>query len=229
MTALKKSIAPISETSTSDKKEPLRLVPASGSLFQDKKTGFYQKGETLFQEGETSPGFYVVLKGAVRSFRASKTADKQQTFKIHYKGSWVGLRDSIGGGTYLHNAVALEDTEVQFVSESEFRLLLQTDSEFRNLVFDKMARESREAENKIYSMGTRHVHAQVSEYLLERVREEGSEIELPFTREVMASIIGVTTETLVRTLSDLKCRGWIEIDKKRIGVRDADSLARLLD
>ncbi|TGK32606.1 Crp/Fnr family transcriptional regulator [Leptospira gomenensis] len=229
MTALKKTIAPISKTTRTEQKEPLRLVPSSGLPFQDKKNGFYQKGQILFQEGETSPGFYVVVKGSVRSYRASKTADKQQTFRIHYEGSWVGLRDSIGGGTYLHNAVALEDTEVQFVSESEFRLLLQTDSEFRNLAFDKMATESREAENKIYSMGTRHVHAQVSEYLLERMREEGSEIELPFTREVMASIIGVTTETLVRTLSDLKCRGWIEIDKKRISVRDPDSLARLLD
>ncbi|AYV57885.1 Crp/Fnr family transcriptional regulator [Leptospira kmetyi] len=226
MNALKMSPAPISENGSKDKKEPLRLVDSNSDR---KNHRAYAKGEILFREMENSSGVYVILKGAVRSYRTVKNSDKQQTFRIHYQGSWVGLRDTFGEGKHLHNAVALEDTEVQFVSESEFRLLLQTDSEFRNQVFDKIACESREAENKIYSMGTRHVHAQVAEYLLDRMKEEGSEIELAFTREVLASIIGVTTETLVRTLSDLKCRGWIEVDKKKICVRDENNLVRLLD
>ncbi|MBW0435100.1 Crp/Fnr family transcriptional regulator [Leptospira yasudae] len=228
MNALKKTFAPIPENDVTSDKGSLRLVNSS-SFNQDKKIKTFEKGAVLFREGETSKGFYIILKGAVRAYRASKNQDKQQTFKIHCVGSWVGLRDSIGGGKYLHNATALEDTEVQFISESEFRLLLQADSGFRDLVFDRIANESREAENKIYSMGTRQVHAQVAEYLLESMSEQGQEIELPFTREVMASIIGVKTETLVRTLSDLKCRGWIEIDKKKIIVQDKEHLARLLD
>ncbi|MBM9498691.1 Crp/Fnr family transcriptional regulator [Leptospira sp. 201903071] len=216
------------ENEVSPKKKRLELVPKY-ELTDSQNTKHFEKNALLFSEGDSSNGFYIVRKGYVRSFRHSKTNDKQQTFKIHYPGSWVGFRDAVMGGTYRHDAVALEDTEVQFVSQFEIQELLHTNREFSDMAFDKMTQECVEAENKIYSMGIRHTHAKLSEFLLERMKEVGAEIELPFTRDVLASIIGATTETLVRALSDFKCRDWIEIEKRKILIKNEAALESLLD
>ncbi|MFB5650560.1 Crp/Fnr family transcriptional regulator [Leptospira wolffii] len=187
------------------------------------------KNGILFSEGDTAHGFYIVESGSFRSFRSSASAGKQQTFQFYGPGNWMGIRDAVYGGKYLHHAIALEDSSVFFIEEDELKRLLQSDSEFQNSVFYQVAKDSVEAENKIYSLGTRQVHAKLSEFLLQFMDGQSGEVDLPFTREVMASVIGVTTETLVRALTDLKSRNWIDIDKRKIFVKDELALRRLLD
>lgn len=187
------------------------------------------KNEILFSEGDTATGFYIVESGSFRSFRSSASAGKQQTFQFYSPGNWMGIRDAVYGGKYLHHAIALEDSIVFFIEECELKRLLQSDSEFQNSVFYQVAKDSVDAENKIYSLGTRQVHAKLSEFLLQFMDPQSGEVDLPFTREVMASVIGVTTETLVRALTDLKSRNWIDIDKRKISVKDELALRRLLD
>ncbi|TGJ98454.1 Crp/Fnr family transcriptional regulator [Leptospira langatensis] len=186
------------------------------------------KSNVLFSQGEPAKGFFIVEKGSIRSYRTG-SGGRQQTFKIYTPGTWVGIRDAAFGGTYLHHAVALVDTTVLFIEEKELKRLLVTDPEFQNSVFKQVTKECVEAENKIYSLGTRQVHAKLSEFLLQLADSMDGEEELPFTREVMASVIGVTTETLVRALTDFKSRGWIDIGKKRITIQNESALRKLLD
>ncbi|WP_411822476.1 Crp/Fnr family transcriptional regulator [Leptospira sp. 'Mane'] len=203
-------------------------VPALETQIQSTRK-LVAKNQILFSEGDTATGFYIVEKGSFRSFRSSGNAGKQQTFQIYTSGKWLGIRDAAYGGTYLHNAIALEDSVVQFIEESELKRLLNSNAEFQSFVFYQVAKDSVEAENKIYSLGTRQVHAKLSEFLLQSMDLNEEEVELPITREVIASIIGVTTETLVRALTDLKSRGWVDIDKRKVCVKNRLALSKLLD
>ncbi|EMK02087.1 MULTISPECIES: Crp/Fnr family transcriptional regulator [unclassified Leptospira] len=187
------------------------------------------KNEILFSQGEQANGFYIVETGSIRSYRTSWSGEKQHTFKIYHPGNWVGIRDAAIGGNFLHHAVALVESTVLFVEEEELRRLLNSDSEFQNSVFRHVTIEAVESENKIYSLGTRQVHAKLSEFLLQLSESQDSDEDLPFTREIMASMIGVTTETLVRALADFKSRGWVEIDKRKIVIKNEEALLRLLD
>ena len=221
-------IQPKSETK---KYAPFDRV-SEGVFTQESQIKFIRKlvakNQILFTEGESAAGFYIVEKGSFRSFRSSGTAGKQQTFQIYTSGKWLGIRDAAYGGTYLHNAIALEDSIVQFIEESELKRLLGSDTDFQSFVFYQIAKDSVEAENKIYSLGTRQVHAKLSEFLLESMDRNAEEVDLPITREVIASIIGVTTETLVRALTDLKSRGWVDIDKRKVCVKNRLALRKLL-
>ncbi|TGL58393.1 Crp/Fnr family transcriptional regulator [Leptospira sarikeiensis] len=187
------------------------------------------KNEILFSQGEQANGFYIVESGSIRSYRSSGSGEKQHTFKIYHPGTWVGIRDAAIGGKFLHHAIALVESTVLFVEEEELRRLLHSDLEFQNSVFRRVTTEAVESENKIYSLGTRQVHAKLSEFLLQIFKSQGEDEELPFTREIMASMIGVTTETLVRALADFKSRGWVEIDKRKISIKNEEALLRLLD
>ncbi|TGJ99758.1 Crp/Fnr family transcriptional regulator [Leptospira semungkisensis] len=206
-------------------REPEESIQSGAIGFTRKRI---QKNNELFSQGEPAKGFFIVEKGSIRSYRTG-SGGRQQTFKIYTPGTWVGIRDAALGGTYLHHAIALVDSTVLFIEEKELRRLLVTDPEFQNSVFKEVTKECVEAENKIYSLGTRQVHAKLSEFLLQLADSMDGEEELPFTREVMASVIGVTTETLVRALTDFKSRGWIDIGKKRISIKNELALRKLLD
>ncbi len=224
MTAMKPQV---SESTFFDRKPIFKelAISESNARFTRKQV---PKNTILFSEGDPATGFYIVEKGSLRSYRSSGIG-KQQTFQIYTPGAWLGLRDTVSGETYLHHAIALEDSVVLFVEEAELNRLLICDSEFQKTIFRQVVKDSIEAENKIYSLGTRQVHAKLAEFLLQSRKFQTGDVDLPFTREVMASIIGVTTETLVRALTDLKNRGWIDIDKRKAFIKDELALRKLLD
>ncbi|PJZ70452.1 transcriptional regulator [Leptospira perolatii] len=201
--------------------------------FLNKRTGpnrsrRFPKKSLLFTSEANADGFFWIKEGTVRTYIDSPSGLKQQTLKIYPKGTCVGIRDALFGESYNKNAECLEDTEVIFVGKEEAENLLNDDM-FRDCIIKYITSESREAENRIYSMGTKQVHSKLAEILLSLQEAYGPEINLKFSREVMASIVGAKTETVVRALTDLKEKGWINVEKNIIRINDISALERLVE
>ena len=188
----------------------------------------FKKGDFLFQRDQKSIGFFFLKKGIVRCYRSLPNG-KEQTFHLKAKGDWVGFRDTIANTAYNHSSVCVDDVEACFIPKELLEEMIQKDPNFQSLIFQQMAKEWRESENHVLSLGTKQVHSKLAELLITLHRSSSSSdfIELKITREVLASIIGTKTETLVRALSDLKARNWISVDKNRILIKDLDSLKHL--
>ncbi len=52
--------------------------------------------------------------------------------------------------------------------------------------------------------------------------------DVRITREMLATLLGTTTESVIRTLSDFKSRGWIELDGRKVTLSDEAALERLV-
>lgn len=189
-----------------------------------------KKGEMLFVEGDQADGFYCIKKGSVRNFRTSY-GGKEQTFHISNGGDWVGFRDTVSGEDYNHSSVCLEESEVCFIHKSLISQLMLKDEKFQMEIMKYMASEWNKSEKLTFSLGTKQVHNKLAELLLvfREASENRAEIDLYFSREVMASIIGVTTETLVRALSDFKSRNWIRQEGKKIIFLNLPELNKLAE
>ncbi|TGK14016.1 Crp/Fnr family transcriptional regulator [Leptospira fletcheri] len=194
-----------------------------------KRTLKFPRKSILFSEGEGTKGFYLILSGTVRTYKDSPNGQRQQTLKIYSPESWVGLRDAISEDSYNKTAECLEDTVVIYINGEDARQLFNQDYRFQNAILKYISKECKSAENRIYSMGTKQVHSKLAEFLLSLKEKYGSEINVKFSREVMATTIGSKTETLVRALADLKAKGWIEIDKNFIAIRNEDALLKLME
>jgi CRP/FNR family transcriptional regulator len=92
-----------------------------------------------------------------------------------------------------------------------------------------MAKEWRESESQVVSLGTKQVHSKLAELLITLKDAAGGsdEIEIKMTREVLASIIGTTTETLVRALTDFKNRNIVHVEKHKVTFQDMAALYSL--
>lgn len=191
---------------------------------QGKNFHIYPKNSLIFSTGEKATGFYFIRKGLVRSFKLS--SNKEQTFNLKGPGDWIGFRDALAGDSYFHSAECMEDVEACFVSRTLAEVLIQEDVNFQTEVFRQMAKEWRESEQQIVSLGTKQVHGKLAELLLTLKKGSGDspELELKITREILATIIGTKTETLVRAIADLKNRDIIQVEKNRIIIKDTQAL-----
>jgi|JI8StandDraft_1071087.scaffolds.fasta_scaffold39460_3 CRP/FNR family transcriptional regulator len=192
-----------------------------------KHFGKYPRGSHIFRVGEEAKGFYFIRSGLVRNYKTN--GGREQTFNVRGPSDWIGFRDTLIGDVYYHSSICLEDVEACFISKDIAEVLLREDPNFQTEVFRQMAKEWRESETQVVSLGTKQVHSKLAELLitLKTAAGETNEIELKMTREVLASIIGTTTETLVRALSDFKNREIVHVEKNRVIFQDMKSLYSL--
>ena len=200
-----------------------------------KRTLTFKKGETIFHMGDTANHFYSISSGSVQLFRSSPY--REQSFGIISSGDWMGFRDALAGEGYQHNARALCNTSVCKFERSVLIELMAKYPSFAASIAQELAHGWSESENQSYNLGARKVVERMADFLLKMKEhdcpatmdsEEAPEIEFPLTREVVATLMGTTTESVIRTLSDFKSRGWIKMKKGKIAFTDESELSRLV-
>ncbi len=216
-----------------------------------KRTQTYARGETIFHQGDDSSHFYCVSSGSVQVFRNSPY--REQSFAIVGPGGWLGFRDALGSSPYQHNARVLKTTTVCKVPREKLVDLVKTDPAFAREISMELAAGWREAEKQSYNLGARNIMERLADFLLslreaevtgghalgersfrildaEHKNPQGNfpEAELPLTREVIATLLGSSTESVIRALSDFKARGWIDTKKGKVVFRNEPALHRIL-
>ena len=185
---------------------------------------FYPKNSFLFKEGDNADYFYCIKSGEVRTYKNSETG-KELTFQIKSGGDWTGCRDLVLSVTHNHSSICLTDVYACAIPKDTLEKTLE-DPHFQHELLLQMAKSWRDSEQKIFSLGTKQVHSKLAEFLLVLYNSNGrkNEISVNITREIMATIIGSTTESLIRALSDFKHRHWIDVQKNKIHFIDINAL-----
>ncbi len=186
----------------------------------------FKKKDIIFKEHEKVTGFYCIQKGVIRTYKTSLTG-KIQTFQIASRGKWVGFRDVISGAEYNHSALCLGDVTACYIPRETIMRLIKVDANFQFEVMKYLAEEWKVMEDSALSLGTKQIHSRLAELLI--TANKDTELVIDVTREVMATCIGTTSETLIRSLSDFKDRKWIGIEKNKIEILNRKALNQMAD
>lgn len=187
------------------------------------------KGETLFREGERSGGFYLVHSGSVSIYRL--TPDGREQIICVFR-----VPDSFGEATlatlevYPANAVALESSQVIQVSKSGFRALIRRNPDMSLHMLGAMSLHLRHLVESLQGLKGRQIEHRLAEWLLRQSPQAAMgcpvDIELGMTKKVLAGQLGVTSETLSRTLARFKSEELITVNGPRIRLIDPVGLRR---
>lgn len=206
------------------------LSPAElGQLAAIVRAGRLDKGELLFLEGDTAEGFYLLLAGGVRLYKAS-AAGREQTLHQVRPGQSFADAAIFRGGRFPANCIATRDSEVAFLPAREFVRILAESPTISLKMIGSLAGYLREFAQLIESLSLREVSVRLATQLLNLAEEADSlTFSLPTTKQELARKLGTAGETLSRNLRKLKERKLIEVSGRQITILDPEALADFAD
>jgi CRP-like cAMP-binding protein len=199
---------------------PEQLAPVTAAT-REKRLA---KGEMLFQKGDVPKGFFAIVFGQVKlAFPSSQGNEKVVEI--------IGPRQSFGeavvfmGKPYPVFAEALTDTLLLHIAKDAVFKLLEEDSAFARAMLAGLAMRLHSLVSDVESYSLRSSAQRVIGYLLQHCPHDEAcpdkiELTLPTSKQVIASRLNLTPETLSRIFHDLAENGLIEVHGRQITVPD---------
>ncbi|MEW6513188.1 MAG: Crp/Fnr family transcriptional regulator [Pseudomonadota bacterium] len=185
------------------------------------------KGEMLFQKGDLAHGFYVIVFGQVKLAFPSSNGNEKVVEIIGPKQSF-GEAAVFAQRPYPVFAQALADTLLLHIGRDVIFELLESDTSFARHMLAGLAMRMHSLIQDVESYSLRSSAQRVIGYLLQHCPNEGCEgsieITLPTSKQIIASRLNLTPETLSRILHDLAEAKLIEMQGKRISIGNLQRL-----
>ncbi len=182
------------------------------------------KGRILFFEGDEAAGFYVLMSGKVRIYKASPDG-KEYTLHMINPGQMFAEAAIFKGGTFPANCAAIEDSVVTFFPKDRFVSLITKYPQISLKMISALSGFVRDFNQQVENLSLKEVSARLATYLLRMSENAGkNEFELETSKAELASSLGTISETLSRNLKYLRDIGAIRVDGKKIAILDAERL-----
>ncbi len=182
----------------------------------------YDRDEEIFGEGEAARNVYRVLSGAVRTYRVLADG-RRQIVEFHLPGDLFGLD---GDQRHSLGAEAVTDTNLQVMRRAAF---LNDGPNGQGGAMAILMKKFQRAQDHLMLLGRHTACERVSAFLLDFQQRTGqTTLELPMSRQDIADYLGLTIETVSRTLTQLQVAGLIDLlSCRKVVLRGAAALDRI--
>jgi CRP/FNR family transcriptional regulator, dissimilatory nitrate respiration regulator len=186
----------------------------------------FNRGETIFFEGDKGTGFYMVESGKVKIYKMSLSG-KEQILHIFGPGEPFGEVPVFHGQPFPATAEALMKSSLLFFPRDRFiQLVHETPSIALNMLAVLSMRLRRFA-SQIESLSLQEVPARLAGYLMYLSEEQRNAdvVALEISKGQLASLLGTIPETLSRIFAKMSEEGLIAVEGRTIRILDRDGLA----
>jgi len=191
-------------------------------------------GEMLFTEGEPCHGLHIIARGKIRIFKSS-AGGREQVLAINQPGESVAELPVFDGGNYPASAIAIEDTQIAFLAQREFRSYCMEHPEVALKLLAVVGARLRRLVAIIEELSFTTIRQRLVATLLRLSQNDGRrtasgiEFELPTTQQELANQLGTVRELVSRNLTRLQAEGLIEVAGRQIVVKDERGLSALVE
>ena len=168
------------------------------------------KDEQLFIQGDAADSFYQVVAGAIRSYKLLSDG-RRQIDAFHLGGDIFGLE---AGSEHRFCAEAIGNATVIAHRRSRLGALIEDDAAFRDRIMTATLRSLERAQDHMLLLGRKTAQEKMATFLLdmaERLSKDDEHFELPMQRSDIADHLGLTIETVSRTLTQMVRHGLIRL------------------
>ena len=187
-------------------------------------TTHVMRDQEVFGEGEPADHVYKVVRGAVRGFRVLSDG-RRQICDFYLPGDIFGIER---GAEHRITAEALTDTVLVVGRRSA--LAHENDGATARRLWELAMIELGRSQDHALTLGRRSAAERVAGFLVDMADRigDGEHVELPMSRQDIADYLGLTIETVSRTLTQLQISALIELAGCRsIHLRKPRALAEL--
>ena len=202
-----------------------QAVGSLDGLSADRKVHLVRKKQDVYLEGDEPARVYFVQAGRVKTV---KTTDggKELITGLYGPGEFFGYLALLDHTPHPDSAVAVEDSELVYIPQDDFAQLLLRNPEVSQQFIRLLAGRVRERETQLLAMAYSSIRRRVADALLHLHAQAGPAGTIQLSRDDLAAVVGTAPESLIRTLSEFRADGLIELTPKNIRVLEPEKLRR---
>lgn len=209
------------------------LSPESVEKLEREKTTIkYKKGQMVYFEGAIPNAVYCLYEGKVKV--SKQTPDgKEQIIYLGKSGDIIGTKDLMTSRQYPTSACTLEDSVICAINKNIFLELINENPFLHGKINEHLCKILMQIEGKVINFSQRSVRERVAINILDLEENFGIRkndeivIDIPLSREDMASMVGTATETVIRILSEFKKEGMVNFSGKNLTITNITNLRKV--
>lgn len=205
--------------------EGLKNLDELRKLFGHSDSMSYKKGENIYEEGKQSNFFYLVKSGFVKAHRTDENG-KDLITELYKTGDFFGNPSENSQASFSDYATAMENSELHTVSREDFSEILLQNPHISLKMVEVLNKNMVGLKQQLLDMAYSSVRKKTANTILlfaEKIEKHPLK-SIRISRSDLAGVAGMAAESLIRTLSDFKKEGLIEIEGRNIKLMDAQAL-----
>lgn len=204
--------------------------PESDALNRLGTTARYENNRTIYYESDEADYYYKVRSGTVRLCKVTEDG-RRQIAAFLVPGDLFGWAD---GDAYNFSAEAVSNVTVEKYPRRRVEETVKADPNMGRHVLAFLSSQLTSAHDHLLLLGRMTAAERIAAFLLalagrqRRVAGDGAAIELPMNRRDIADYLGLTVETVSRTMSEMKRKGIISFtEPEHIRLNQSSTLERM--
>jgi CRP-like cAMP-binding protein/CheY-like chemotaxis protein len=194
-------------------------------LSADRKAHSIRRKQDVYLEGDEPTRVYFVKAGRVKTLKSTDSG-KELITGFYGPGEFFGYLPLLQHTAHSDSAVATDDSELIYIPKDDFTQLLLRNPAVGQQFIRLLAGRVSEREQQLLTMAYSSIRRRVADTLLRLHEQAGdtADASIHLTREDMAALVGTAPESLIRTLSEFRADGLIEVLPKSIRVLEPEKL-----
>jgi len=190
-------------------------------LISERKLRHIKKKQVIYYEGDAVMGIFLVIKGKIKTVKLTEDGRQLMT-GIYGDDQYFGISSLLLHEPYAETAEALEDTSICLLPKDMMEELLSKYPDLGRQFIKILSNNLLEKEEQLLQLAYHSVRKRLSEVLIRLSKQEKTvdPLMLKVSRDNLAALAGMATETVSRILSDFKEENIIERKGSQIQILD---------
>jgi len=201
-------------------------------LTESNNINTYTKKQIIYSEGKYPNQLFFIKSGKVKTYKTTDLG-KELTIDLYKDADFFGYNALLENSKYKETAEALDDCELCIISKEDFETLINKSPKVAQKFIQLLAKNVSEKEEQLLSLAYDSLRKRIADALLQLQNKyktsEDEKFSMHISRADLANIAGTATESLIRTLSDFKNDGLIQIKEGNITIIDEQKLSLMIN
>ena len=212
-----------------EEQEEMRNLNDLKNYFDDNgETFHFPKDAIIYKEGNNSNYIYLIISGLIKCHKLDEQG-KHLTTALYKEDDLFGYTSFTQNLAYQESATAIQKTELVGLSKKSLTNVLNKNHKVTLELIELLTGDLAVVKDQLLQMAYSSVSKKTANTILkfaEKLNRKPEE-QIRISRNDLASVAGIATETLIRTMSNFKKQGLIEIEGRTIRILDINKLQEI--
>ena len=191
-------------------------------LSEDREVRKYQKKDLIYEYGQFPKWLFFVLIGQVKCYQTNEFG-KELITHIYGPGDFFGFLPLLTDARYDDSAMVVDEATIRIIPQEDFKIILFNNRDFAAKFIKMLAHHVDHSERQLIDLAYSSVRRKVANALL-TLYDKNNKNPFKVMREDLAALAGTAKETTIRTISDYKAEGIVEVENGLIKILDVEAL-----